>query len=152
YFIGSHFGWRYMFVVGGSPALLVALMQRGVHEPERWRSKKEELGDTLKMHHSFLALFTPKYRRRSILNATFMLASIIGLWGGSVYVPTAITFLAAETNHTAVEAARLASYATGLLASGTILGALVVPFITDRIGRRLTLGVFFAMMAIFIYL
>lgn len=152
YFIGSHFGWRYMFVVGGTPAILVAFMQKGVHEPDRWKNKKEELGQKLKMHHSFAAIFSPQYRRRSILNATFMLASIIGLWGGSVYVPTAITYIAARTGHTTEEAARLASYGTALLALGTILGALVVPFIAKRVGRRITLGIFFAMMAVFIYL
>jgi MFS family permease len=152
YFIGSHFGWRYMFVVGGTPALIVGFIQRGVHEPERWKNKKEELGRKLKMHHAFLKIFSPQYRRRSILNATFMLASIIGLWGGSVYVPTAVTYLAARTGHTAMEAARLASYGTALLAIGTILGALLMPWIAERLGRRITLGIFFAMMAVFIWL
>jgi MFS family permease len=152
YFIGSHFGWRYMFAVGGTPAFIVAFMQRGVHEPARWMSKKEELGHKLKMHHAFLKIFSPRYRRRSILNSTYMLASIIGLWGGSVYVPTAVTYIAARTGHSAMEAARLASYGTALLTIGTILGALAVPWIAERMGRRMALGIFFAMMAVFIWL
>jgi MFS family permease len=152
YFIGSHFGWRYMFAVGGTPALIVAFMQRGVHEPDRWMNKREELGEKLKMHNAFLKIFSPQYRRRSILNATFMLASIIGLWGGSVYVPTAVTYIAARTGRSTMEAARLASYGTALLTIGTILGALVMPWIAERAGRRITLGIFFAMMAVFIWL
>ena len=35
------YGWRYMFVVGGTPALLVAFMRRGVHEPDRWKRREE---------------------------------------------------------------------------------------------------------------
>src|SRR5262249_22503375 len=44
YFIGSSYGWRSMFVVGGLPALLVAYFYNRVHEPERWRNRKQELG------------------------------------------------------------------------------------------------------------
>ena len=36
--VGAHYGWRAMFAVGGSPALLTALIRFGVREPERWRA------------------------------------------------------------------------------------------------------------------
>src|SRR5580704_13154228 len=96
YFIGSRFGWRYMFVVGGTPALLVAFIRRGVHEPARWQNKQKELGAELSMHRAFTALFSPQYRRRTILNSLYLIVSLVGLWAGSVYVPTAITYLAAQ--------------------------------------------------------
>ena len=57
YFIGSRFGWRYMFVVGGTPALLVAFIRSGVHEPERWQKKQKELGAELSMHRCLRTRF-----------------------------------------------------------------------------------------------
>ena len=57
YFIGSRFGWRYMFVVGGLPAILVGFIRNNVQEPQRWVSKAEDLGKQWRMHHAFLELF-----------------------------------------------------------------------------------------------
>src|SRR5580692_8430711 len=37
YTVGAHFGWRWMFVVGGTPALLVAFFYNRVHEPSKWQ-------------------------------------------------------------------------------------------------------------------
>ena len=146
YFIGSRFGWRYMFIVGGTPALLVAFIRRGVHEPELWKNKQKELGAKLSMHRSFTALFSPRYRRRTILNSLYLIVSLVGLWAGSVYVPTAITYLAAQEGLAAARGAQLASYATALLGIGTVVGALIVPLLAEWLGRKTTLGIFFALM------
>jgi MFS family permease len=72
--------------------------------------------------------------------------SLAGLWAGSVYVPAAMTYIAARAGRTVVEGARLASYSTALLGGATILGALMVPLLAERLGRRTTLGVFYAVM------
>jgi MFS family permease len=46
------------------------------------------------------------------------------------------------------EAAKMASFGTGLLSIGTILGCLAAPWLAERIGRRATLaGYFVGMMA-----
>ena len=42
YFIGANFGWRWMFVFGGLPALLIGFIQFGVKESTKW---KERYGD-----------------------------------------------------------------------------------------------------------
>jgi MFS family permease len=146
YFIGSRFGWRYMFVVGGVPALLVGLIRNNVEEPERWESKIEQLGKKWGMHHAFFELFSLRYRRRTVFNSIYLIVSLVGLWAGSVYVPAAITYIAERTGKTAVEGARLASYSTALLGMATVLGAVLVPFIADRFGRRVTLGLFYGLM------
>ena len=52
---------------------------------------------------------------------------MVGLWAGSVYVPSSVTYLATREGFTAAAAARLASWATMLLSAGTILGCLLVP-------------------------
>src|SRR5579864_7726245 len=39
YFVGAKYGWRWMFVVGGTPALLVTFIRYGVRESAAWRER-----------------------------------------------------------------------------------------------------------------
>jgi MFS family permease len=146
YFVGSRFGWRWMFVVGGAPALLVFLIRRGMSEPARWQAKQVAAARKSTMRQSFLQIFSPRYRLRTLLNLMYQLVSTIGLWAGSVYVPAAITVLAVKAGHSSFQSARLASYGTGILSIGTILGALSVPAIADRLGRRVNQAIFYSLM------
>ena len=91
-------------------------------------------------------LFSPRYLRRTMLNSILLFVSIIGLWAGSVYVPASVTHLAADAGYAQRDAVRLASNATMLLSTGTILGCLVLPWLAERLGRRVTLGIFFLLM------
>jgi MFS family permease len=151
-FIGSHYGWRAMFALGGVPALLIGLIRNNVHEPARWENKVQQLGGKWAMHSAFLKLFSPEYRRRTIVNCLFLIVSLAGLWAGSVYAPTAMTFIAQRAGRTAAESARLASYSTALLGVTTVLGALIVPFLADWLGRRATLAIFYVVMMFAIWL
>ncbi|MGH9680813.1 MAG: MFS transporter, partial [Candidatus Acidiferrales bacterium] len=150
YFVGSRYGWRWMFVVGGVPALLLTVIRKSMREPERWEAKRNKMGQQWTLRQSFSEIFSPRYRRRTFLNLMYQLVSTIGLWAGTVYVPAAITFLAARAGHTAFQSARLASYGTGLLSIGTILGALSVPGIADRLGRRVNQAIFYSLMLVVI--
>ena len=145
YWIGSRYGWRAMFAIGGTPALLVAFIRLGVREPERWRKKAEEVHG---LAEPFLALFTPQLRRRTVLNAAYLLVSMTGLWAGSVYVPSSVSLLAMKAGYDAASATRLASWATMLLSACTIVGCLVMPPLAERLGRRAALGFFFLLMAV----
>ena len=144
--VGARYGWRMMFAVGGTPALLVGLIRYGVREPARWRSRAADQARRPKMGASFRALFSSRYLRRTLLNSTYLLVSIVGLWAGVVYVPAAVTQIAAREGYRAADAARLASYGTMILSTGTILGCLVLPPLADALGRRVTLAVYFAIM------
>lgn len=147
YFIGSRFGWRYMFAVGGVPAIFIAWIRKNVHEPVRWENKIEQLGETWSMRRAFLVLFSPQYRRRTILNSIYLIVSLTGLWAGSVYTPEAMTYIADRFGRTEMEAARLASYSTALLGIGTVIGALIVPLMAEWVGRRITLAIFYILMS-----
>jgi MFS family permease len=149
YGIGSHFGWRAMFAVGGLPALLLAWIRRGVKEPERWK-RKEVVVRAWSWFRPLATLFSAAFRRRTILNSLFMLASICGLWAGTVYVPSAITALAEAAGHGGAQAAQLASWGTMLVAFATILGCLAMPWFAERLGRRGALALFFSFMMVFI--
>jgi MFS family permease len=147
--IGSRFGWRAMFVVGGLPALILAWIRQGVREPERWK-RKENIVRSWAIWRPFAALFCADLRRRTILNSLFMLASICGLWAGTVYVPAAVTALAEAGGRIGPEAAQLASRAAMLVSFATILGCLAMPWLAERLGRRAALSFYFALMLVFI--
>jgi MFS family permease len=145
YFIGARYGWRAMFLLGGSPALLVTFIRYGVHESTAWRERVAKIHRPA-LGEAFAKLFSPLYARRTVLNSTYLLISIVGLWAGSVYVPTSVTQIALREGFTAAAAARLASYGTMLLSAGTIAGCVALPPIADALGRRVTLGIYFAIM------
>lgn len=152
YFIGSRFGWRYLFAVGGVPAIFIGWIRKNVREPARWENKLEQLGEAWSMRRAFFVLFSRHYRRRTIVNSLYLTVSLVGLWAGSVYTPAAMTYIADRAGRTEMEAARLASYSTALLGIATVVGALIVPFLADRLGRRITLALFYILMSFSIWL
>src|SRR5436853_595662 len=141
--VGARFGWRAMFAVGGVPALLVGFIRYGVRESSRWEARRRP-----SMRAAFAALFSAVYARRTMINSLLVLVSIVGLWAGSVYVPASVTQIAVRGGHTAAEAARLASYGTMILATGTILGCIALPALAEAFGRRATLAIYFAVMGV----
>jgi MFS family permease len=146
YLVGARYGWRPMFALGGLPALFIAYIRTGVREPERWTTRMKAIGGP-SARASFLALFSREYRRRTLVNCTLLLISMIGLWAGSVYAPSAVTQVALREGYDAPQSARIASWASMLLSCGTILGCLSMPIAANRAGRRPALALFFAVMA-----
>ena len=148
YFIGANYGWRAMFALGGAPALLIGWIRSGVRESAAWQNRFGGQHHRPAMRQAFLTLFSPHYVRRTMVMSLLFLVSIIGLWAGSIYVPTAVTQIARREGYAAADAARLASFGTGLLSIGTILGCVVRPPIAERLGRRLTMGLYCALMGV----
>ena len=143
--IGARYGWRAMFALGGLPALLVGFIRYGVKEPERWQSQAQQT-HRWSLFQPFAALFSPEFRKRTLLNATYVLVSIIGLWAGSVYVPAAVTEIAGRHGVRGAPLTHLVSLATMLLSMATILGCVILPPLAERLGRRATLALYFVCM------
>jgi len=141
--VGASFGWRAMFLCGGAPVLLAIYTLSKVKESDRWVRSQSDARE---------GIFSPRYRRRTLLNAGLVTVSIIGLWAGAVYEPSAIITLARKAGHSGPEAVRLASFGTGLLSIGTVLGYLAAPPLAERLGRRAALAIFFLGMAVCIWL
>ena len=74
------------------------------------------------------------------------------MWAGSVYVPASVSQLALRAGFSDSEGVRLASYGTMILSAGTIIGCVLLPILAEKLGRRLTQAIFFALMAAFISL
>ena len=145
YTVGARYGWRAMFLCGFVPVIVSLFTFSKVREPERWRRVHT---DAARRTRPLAELFGPKYRRRTIVNATLLTVAIIGLWAGAVYEPTAITTLARQAGMSAPAAARMVSLGTAVLSIGTILGCLCLPMLAERWGRRPTLALYFVGMMV----
>ncbi len=110
-----------------------------VGKPQRWVASLAEI-------------FSAKYLRKTIVNAAVLTVAIIGLWAGAVYEPTAIITLAKKAGMSLAEASKTASIGTAILSIGTILGCLMVPILAERLGRKITLAIYFLGMSAFIWL
>ncbi len=145
YTVGVHFGWRAMFLTGAVPVVVAILVLTRVEESTTW--KKAEASH---VHRGspLREIFNSGYRKRTIVACALLTIAIIGLWAGAVYEPSAVIQLATRAGASKAEAIRTASIATGILSIGTILGCLALPPMAERIGRRWTLAVYFAGMAV----
>jgi len=148
YYIGANFGWRWMFILGGAPALLVGWIQSGVREPATWQKKVADERERPKMSAAFNELFTPRFRRRTIINSLLFTVSIIGLWAGSIYVPAAVTQISVRQGYSVPDAARMASYGAAVLAIATIIGCLLAPWLAERFGRRRAMAIYFVSLGV----
>jgi MFS family permease len=148
YYVGTNFGWRWMFVLGGAPALLVGWIQSGVREPVTWQKKAADERTRPKMRDAFGALFSPEYMRRTIINSLLFTVSIVGLWAGSIYVPTAVTQIAVREGYATAEAGRLASYGSMVLSIATIAGCLLAPWLAERLGRKRAMALYFVILGV----
>ena len=144
YTVGAHYGWRAMFLCGLAPMVVAVATLFKVKEPARWTAHAADA----KRVHPLREIFSPRYRRRTIVNSLMLTVAIIGLWAGAVYEPAAITALARKAGMTAKAAAQMVSVGTGVLSIGTILGCICMPIIAERLGRKRALMLYFAGMMI----
>jgi MFS family permease len=145
YTIGVHFGWRAMFLTGAVPVVVAILILTRVKETEKWEKLESDPTVRAKPLREILG---PRYRRRTWVACALVAIAILGLWAGAVYEPTAVIQLAQHAGFDKSGATKTASFATGLLSIGTILGCLMVPVLAERVGRRKTLAIYFAGMAV----
>jgi MFS family permease len=146
--VGAKLGWRAMFICGAFPVVVSLYTLLRVKEPERWARTHT----TEPTQSPLRRIFAAQYRRRTLVMSGLLTVAIVGLWAGSVYVPTAMITLAKAVGYAAPDAVRFASLGTGILSIGTIIGCLTLPIIAERIGRRRTLALYFAGMLAFIAL
>jgi MFS family permease len=145
YTVGVHFGWRAMFLTGAVPVFVAILVLTRVKETEKWQ--KAEASTTVHVK-PLREIFGPRYRRRTWVACALLTIAIVGLWAGAVYEPSAVIQLATKAGMDKNGAIKTASLATGLLSIGTILGCLVLPWLAEQVGRRKTLAIYFAGMAV----
>ena len=142
-----------MFLCGLVPVVVSIATLVGVKEPERWEQKHQMgQGVPAPRRNPFAVIFAREYVGRTVIMSALLTVAIVGLWAGTVYEPTAIVFLSRQAGMAPPDAAKMASYGTGLLSIDTIIGCVAAPWLAERFGRRLTLALYFVGMMIAIAL
>jgi MFS family permease len=149
--------WRYMFLVGVLPALLVLWIRFSIDEPEAWQRsdarrrearQRRNSGAALSAADQALTRFTvadlfaePEIRRRTILVFLLSFSTTLAWWGISSWVPPYVAGIAGKAH---LPAQQWASYAGMTYNLGAILGYIALGFLADSFGRKPTVMFYFA--------
>jgi len=80
--------WRWLFLIGILPALLIIAIQKNIKEPESWKHAKTKASEDLhKQLGAWKDLFGPGLRGRTLVGLTLAVAGVIGLWGVGFFSP-----------------------------------------------------------------
>ncbi len=83
--------WRWLFVVGVLPALLVGAIQWRLKEPESWKRAKTRAAEDLQRQlGAWGDLFNPGLRRNTLVGLTLAISGVIGLWAIAFFTPELI--------------------------------------------------------------
>jgi MFS family permease len=149
--------WRVMFALGVFPALLLLWLRRRVEDSAIWQEADRRrrsahqaraqgrllTADERRLTRSTVAdlFMSAELRRRTLLLLVMALASVVGFWGISTWVPQYAGHVASRAGH---GAGRWGALAGLLFSVGGIAGYLVLGALGDRWGRRPTIALFFA--------
>ncbi len=131
YFFFDKWGWRPLFFIGGLPALLCLVIRLRVSESEVWQVQKKR---------TVREILAELYRHRTLLFSMIGLLAALNL-AGHATVDMYPTFLQRKWN--LLPTTRSAVSALAL--TGTLIGALLIGYLSDRIGRRRSMAVAFGL-------
>ena len=150
--------WRLMFLIGILPALITLWIRRSVPESARWEKSRARrdaaqarrrdgapLSETDRQLTRFTLtdLLTDRAsRRRTIIVFLMSLATTVGFWSISTWVPP---FIGANAAKSGLAAAPWASYAGMAYTLGSITGYIALGFLADALGRKPVTIAFFAL-------
>ncbi len=118
--------WRWMFLVGATPALLTFLIRLFVPESERW---KAAVGG--KKIRPLTEVLSPPLLGRTVIGIVLASVALIGTWGSVQWIPLWADRLTGGTMPEAKASAQMAS------SLGAVLGSLMAPILGGSISRRL---------------
>jgi MFS family permease len=143
--------WRYMFLIGVLPALLVFWIRRNIPESPRWEESDRRRraaydlrrqGAALEGENAALVRFTlvdmfaePAVRMRLVLTFIMSLSVTIGYWGVSSFVPAYVGTVAAAQGLPPQYYAGLVGLVQNI---GALLGFASFGFLADHFGRKPT--------------
>ena len=148
--------WRHMFLIGVLPALIVLYIRRGLRDPALWvaadnrrRQARAQAarGEPVGAEDRQLLQFTivhlvadPSLRRRLIVLLAMSLASIVGFWAASTWIPQYASQIGIAGGRSGRQWGTLAGVCASL---GSIVGYVMFGVIADRWGRKPTTWLYF---------
>jgi MFS family permease len=141
----NSFGWRGMFFLGITPALLTVYLRTRIPEPAR--RLPQAAGQ------EFRALFRGGQARITWSAALMMACIIFGLWSSNFWAPTVVITKLVAAGSTPQHAQTMGAICGLITNVGTLTGCLLMPAITGFLGsRRKTAVLFFVGSAVSIVL
>jgi MFS family permease len=129
-------GWRGMFFLGITPALLTVYLRTSIPEPER-RVRRTAAP-------KFRMLFAGAQARATWSAALMMACIIFGLWSSSYWAPTMVITKLTASGSTAEHAQTMGAICGLITNFGTFAACLLMPWLSARLGsRRKTAALFF---------
>lgn len=129
-------GWRYVFLVGATPALITLFVRLFVREPQRWiavRERRLSAGTAEGAFATFLSLFAPPIRGRTFVGLFIAASMMIAAFGGATLLPIWVRGLVGPDPRLAVT---VTSQFFMLINIGGVFGYLALIWLNDAIGRR----------------
>ena len=150
--------WRYMYLIGVLPALIVFWIRRNIPESPRWEESnrrrraaydRRRQGAPLHGEDAALVRFTlvdvfaeGAIRSRLVLTFVMSLSVTIGYWGVSTFVPSYVGSVATAAGLPAQRWAALAGLVQNV---GALIGFSSFGFLADAFGRKPTTILFYLM-------
>jgi MFS family permease len=150
--------WRYMYLIGVLPALVVFWIRRNIPESPRWEESHRRRraaydlrrqGAALDGENAALVRFTlvdmfaePAVRMRLFLTFVMSLSVTIGYWGVSTFVPAYVGSVATAAGLPAQRYAALVGLIQNL---GALIGFASFGFLADAFGRKPTTILYYVM-------
>lgn len=151
-----HVSWKYLFLIGATPAFLCIFIMLRMREPEKWVQAKKNSAATGKAMGSYRSLLGEKrWRKSALLGMVLCVAGVIGVWGVGFFSPELVGSaldkslrdegLEGEALRTA--RAQWTAYSLIIQNIGAFLGMLAFGRLAQTIGRKpaFYLGTFAAM-------
>ena len=138
--------WRYAYLVGILPALLILWVRSSVREPEQWQAKKSQAAtaDGGTQLGSFKdLLFSQPWGKRALLGMGLAAVGLGTFWAVTIASQDLVRELLIGDGVDADTASQKAKFAYGIVqTAGGGLGLLSFGPICARLGRRLTFIIF----------
>lgn len=138
-------GWRWLFAIGGLPAILVLWVNKKVAEPEIWKASRMS---SAARTNPYRVLFGPQLRRRTLLAC--LLAGLLqfAYWGLFFWLPNLLAS-PIEKGGAGMTVVKSTAYLIPLQV-GAFIGYLSFGPIADRFGRRRVFAFFLTAAALLV--
>ena len=132
--------WRYAYLIGVVPALLILIVRAKIKEPEKWKAKREAKNKGDAKLGSFKDLLgNPQWNKRAFLGMGLAAVGLGTFWAVAVAGQDLARSMLLGEGVSPEEAAKKAKFAYGILqTAGAGLGLLAFGPLSARFGRRRT--------------